>query len=533
MQKLRRRSLAIGDILRWADAYREATGKWPTKTSGLIVGAKFESWAQVDHALRDGLRGLPGGSSLAQLLAAQRGARNIQRLPPLTPDQILTWADAHQQRTGSWPTAASGRIPDVGGETWAAVNVALRIGMRGLPGGSSLARLLAQHRGIRNRKQLPPLAEEQILAWADAHHQRTGRWPHAKAGSIPEAPGETWTAVQMALRNGLRGLPGGSSLALLLAAQRGARNRWSRPNLALAQILAWADACHQRTGHWPHLESGSIPEAPGETWGGVNSALRQGARGLPGGLSLAELLAEERGARNQVSLPRLCRQHILAWADAHWRRTGTWPTTDSGPIPEAPGETWSAVDTALRQGSRGFRGGASLARLLAARGRKRNHLDLPPLTQKQILAWADAHWARTGRWPTVKAGPVPEAPGETWQRIDTALRAGLRGQPGGSSLHRLLVKRRGVRPVSRLPPLTAAQILGWAERHLQRTGGWPKLKSGPIADAAGETWAGVDYALRAGRRGLPGGSSLAQLLADQTGSRANGHGPQLASQEGC
>jgi hypothetical protein len=50
-------------------------------------------------------------------------------------------------------------------------------------------------------------------------------------------------------------------------------------------------------------------------------------------------------------------------------RSGTWPTADSGAITKAPGETWSAADSALRAGGRGLPGGSSLFRLLArARG---------------------------------------------------------------------------------------------------------------------------------------------------------------------
>ena len=50
----------------------------------------------MDAALRKGVRGLPGGSSLAQLLRQRRRGQNASDLPPLTEDQILTWADAHR-----------------------------------------------------------------------------------------------------------------------------------------------------------------------------------------------------------------------------------------------------------------------------------------------------------------------------------------------------------------------------------------------------------------------------------------------------
>jgi len=74
-------------------------------------------------------------------------------VPPLTEDMILAWCDAHHKSTGQWPPAKSGRIADTN-EKWANINQALRMGLRNLPGGSSLARLLAQHRGVRNRKAL-------------------------------------------------------------------------------------------------------------------------------------------------------------------------------------------------------------------------------------------------------------------------------------------------------------------------------------------------------------------------------------------
>ena len=325
MKTMRRRPLTIREILTWANAYRELSGKSPTRRTGAIPPTIGETWMAVNDALCRGLRGLPGGSSLAQLLAEEYGARNRGSLPPLSAQQSLAWANAWHERTGEWPTVDSGVVPDSGGEKWHYINAALRYGLRGLPGGSSLARLLAEHRGVRNYRQLPPLTEEQILTWADAHYQRSGAWPTGKSGPISEAPGETWMGVQMALRNGGRGMPGGSGLPLLLAEKRAVRNMWTRLDLSIEQILVWADGWHERTGNWPNHTSGPIPEAPGETWLAIDTALRRGLRGLPEGLSLSRLLAEERGVRNPSSMLRLSRQRILAWAKAHFRRTGKWP----------------------------------------------------------------------------------------------------------------------------------------------------------------------------------------------------------------
>jgi hypothetical protein len=109
---------------------------------------------------------------------------------------------------------------------------------------------------------------------------------------VTGAPGESWNAISVALAKGLRGLPAGSSLARLLAERRGARNRKGLPRLTIEQIRTWADGHRAATGHWPSAQSGPVAgaPAPGETWAAIYHALRNGDRGLPGGLSLAQLL---------------------------------------------------------------------------------------------------------------------------------------------------------------------------------------------------------------------------------------------------
>lgn len=299
----------------------------------------------------------------------------------------------------------------------------------------------------------PQLSVPQILAWADAAHERTGRWP-ARALfhlAVPGALLEKWSAVDSALRKGLRGLPGGSSLARLLAEHRGVRNRKGLPRLSHKQILAWAEAYHQRTGQWPRQDTipPLIPGSSGENWHGVDDAMRRGLRGLPRGGSLARSLARHRGVRNPQGLPQLTERQILTWADAFYTRTGRWPRQENGNevIPGSQGETWLNVEQALAKGLRGLPGGSSLAQLLADHRGVRNVGNLPRLTVRQILAWADTHHERLGRWPGVRCPEqtIEGSSGERWDNVDQALRKGLRGLRGGSSLSRLLARHRGVR----------------------------------------------------------------------------------------
>ncbi len=291
------------------------------------------------------------------------------RRPELSIKQILRWADDFHARIGRWPKLTTGRIAGSLGETWLAIHEALRTGLRGLPGGSSLARLLAEHRGVRNLARLPRLTEREILAWADAHHQRSRKWPHEKSGPIQDAPGETWLAVAHALHRGSRGLPGGTTLARFLSKHRNVRNHLTLPRFTIKQVLAWADAYHRRHRRWPKITSGTIMEAPTESWRRVNTALMQGNRGFTGGSSLARFLAKYRRIKRRMILPELTIGEILAWADDHIRRTGLRPTHLSGRMLAPPHKTWGAVNLALRDGLRGLPGGDSLYRLLLRHAR--------------------------------------------------------------------------------------------------------------------------------------------------------------------
>src|SRR5207237_8985266 len=64
--------LNLKQILTWADAHYRRTKAWPTMRSGAVDGVKEETWKAIDSALRDGLRGMRRGSSLARLLADKR-----------------------------------------------------------------------------------------------------------------------------------------------------------------------------------------------------------------------------------------------------------------------------------------------------------------------------------------------------------------------------------------------------------------------------------------------------------------------------
>ena len=369
----------------------------------------------------------------------------------------------------------------------------------------------------------PRLTIKKILAWADRHHRRRGQWPRATSGTVLGAPHENWAAINASLKKGCRGLPGGTSLAKRLKKHRGVLSGWHKPPLTVNQILVWAADHRKRTGAWPLIKAGAISKAPGENWQAIDHALRIGGRGFRGGSSLGELLYRYRGVASQKYKSRLTIKRILEWADEHKRRTGSWPLVRSGPVGEVFGMNWRKIDNALNLGLRGLSSGSSLARLLGRERGKWNRKDRPMLTVGKILKWADAHHRRSGRWPIIASGRIHGTLDDTWSAVNAALFVGTRGLPGGTSLAKLLSQRRNARNRKGLPRLTIKQILAWADAFHKRNRRRPTVRSGRIPRTVGETWCTVDKALSRGTRGLPGGSSLAQML-DKYGRRRKRYG---------
>jgi hypothetical protein len=437
--------------------------------SGAIHGAPGDTWGNVNAALRTGHRGLPRNTSLAELLVKHRNVRSRGYAPKLTIDIILKWADAHHARTGRWPIQDSGAVVGVNGETWNSVHWALYLGHRGLPGGSTLAKVLARHRNVPNRMDLPRLSHEKIIAWAKKHYERTNRWPNRFSGKVvgADAPGETWLAIELAVHQGKRGLKRGTTLNRLLAKYAGKRDRLNPPPLSIKKILAWADHHYEATGTLPNTASGRVLAARDESWNSVNLMMRLGKRGLPRGPGLRELLERKRAAIARASRSRLTRDLLLEWIVKHYELTGSPPNVKSGAVIDEPGENWRAIDAALRSGSRGTgqsgawgRGGISLAAFI--RGQYQ-----PPfagigqrLTIEKITQWARDFKQRTGRWPSSRSAYVFSAPrsiaaqrqagrsieqdrpGERWSTIDRCLREGRRGLRAGSSLAKVVAAVR-------------------------------------------------------------------------------------------
>ena len=178
----------------------------------------------------------------------------------------------------------------------------------------------------------------------------------------------------------------------------------SRRPITIPEILAWVDEHRRLTGRWPRCTSGRKGLPIGETWVAIQSALNKGYRGLEGGSSLAQLLAEHRDLRGPLTPER-----ILGWADAHHAATGRWPTRRSGRVAGSRARTGKRSILPCSWAGEAYLKGRPAAP--AGRGTPvRNVHTLPRLTLEQVLAWADAYHAKTGRWPRPDQGGSPKRP---------------------------------------------------------------------------------------------------------------------------
>jgi hypothetical protein len=120
-------------------------GEWPSIRSGAVRGgSNGDTWKGYDRCLSHGLRGMAGGSTLADLLERKFGVNNSGNKPSLSFEFIKERSMAYLYKNGRFPTSRSG-VVDGGNwcDTWCAYNRALSDGYRGLPGGSSLAKFIA------------------------------------------------------------------------------------------------------------------------------------------------------------------------------------------------------------------------------------------------------------------------------------------------------------------------------------------------------------------------------------------------------
>lgn len=276
-------SIPQEDILVAARRHSDRTGKWPTQASkgGAedFAGMGSHSWWDADDSLR------AQGTSLMKFLVGE-GVREPWA-PPLSESDVLSAMDKYKARTGRWPTQKSGNATgDIGFQTtWRNINS--RLGRRR----TSIPMLLV----ARGRRAGGTLTEEVVLTAIQKHIARTGLPPSVRRNDATDDFGypEKWANINVALRDGLRGLPAGSSLSRFLKEHglptlnhTGTINYTLTGEAVLCAVLGYKE----QTGRWPTSEHGDASEyfERAITWGNVDDALRYGWHGLPKGSSLSK-----------------------------------------------------------------------------------------------------------------------------------------------------------------------------------------------------------------------------------------------------
>lgn len=184
-------------VEQYARAYKKKHGKVPSK-SGTECLPDGWTWNAINQRLGGGLRKFLIEKGIA-IAKEQFSVEMVERC-----------AQAYKEEHGKPSSQRSGSkcLPE--GWTWGTIDSRLR------STGSSLGQFLVEC-GIKSDK--PPLTEEQIASWAKDYFEKHGRTPSQLSGKAKE--GLTWSAINSALQNGHRGLPGGKSLCDFLLGKIG------------------------------------------------------------------------------------------------------------------------------------------------------------------------------------------------------------------------------------------------------------------------------------------------------------------------
>jgi len=282
--------LSSETIVEWIKLFHDKYGEYPKFNDSRRIPEMDLSWCAIDASLKRGQNGLPGGDSVANMIYRYFGKKNIKNLHNLYIDEIVDWMILFEKEYGKYPTQQDNRvIKEMGEETWKSINSSLLAGRRGLEK-SSLGKIKEKYFDVKNQKNLPKLSISQIIEWTTLFIKEFQCYPTRKDKRIiPEMKNETWSIIDTALEEGLRGLPK-SSLADFLYKYFDKRNQSNLPNLNINEILNWMKLFYDEYHILPgRRDKRKILEMGKETWNMINFSLRKGLRGLPPNTSLVKL----------------------------------------------------------------------------------------------------------------------------------------------------------------------------------------------------------------------------------------------------
>jgi len=223
----------------------------------------------------------------------------------------------------------------------------------------------------------------------------------------------------------------------------------------------------------------------GLRWGTIDTRLREGFQGLPGGTSLSKWLDEIYPDERFVS--SLTSANMHAWVLAHRAaNSGTFPHIGSGTIAGAK-RTWQSVHEALRDRNLPFTKCKSLSEWLDDQFPLDRKKKATLITSDLLVDAVQAYRAENdGAFPFRESGKVAGL-NLTWTQLDNALRQ------GGKSLAKWLQKR-----YPEYVEVSEQRLQVWVEEFASRNARQlPASRSGEIL-GTDWSWLQVDRAFRSG-----------------------------------
>jgi hypothetical protein len=199
-------------VLKAIEEYRDETGGYPIQQTRGEIPTLGMSWMVLAKRLRAGLLG--GGVTLVGLIEevrTHRGELAPGKKPKLTLAMVHEAIRAFYREHGRRPTTLKDERPCRLGLAWRTLNNAIKLGQRGLPGGTTLLEECEVALGPAAFGVKPTLTIEAVHEAIRAFYREHGERPMTKT-QLPCGLGIAWSTLQNCLAHGERGLPGGSSL---------------------------------------------------------------------------------------------------------------------------------------------------------------------------------------------------------------------------------------------------------------------------------------------------------------------------------
>ena len=111
-------------------------------------------------------------------------------------------------------------------------------------------------------------------------------------------------------------------------------------------------------------------------------------------------------------------EQILEWGELHKIKTGKYPTYISNSDFLPKGESWLEINQSLYYGERNLPPNTTLLMLFGEEA---------PLTRYQVLRWAKEYKKFYGTIPNINSSNDTLPAGETWKKIDLAIKNHNRG----------------------------------------------------------------------------------------------------------